>query len=147
MAILVTLNVLVLMVIYHGSATLFFVASGVSIPLTSLLSALPFLGTARVQFFWYDFLLITCTLVGLLLYRARPEEIELLDEEEVSDDQLQQIGASPDHRSIDSDLVMPYPVSSRFYALSDDEDDRSAPWLPPPPQLGSPHTPRTSSGF
>jgi hypothetical protein len=68
--------VLVLRVIFHGSATLFFVASGVAIPLVLVCSALPFLGPARVGFFWGDIVNVVATLLGLFMYRMRAEDIE-----------------------------------------------------------------------
>ncbi len=45
-----------------GSATLFFVASGVAIPLVSLCSALPFMGPARTHFL-YDLFFFICVRV------------------------------------------------------------------------------------
>lgn len=77
--------------IFHGSATLFFVASGVSIPLVSLVSAAPFMGPLREEFHWFDVLVVTVTVLGLLIYRIKPE----LPVDLISADQLKEVPSSP----------------------------------------------------
>jgi hypothetical protein len=58
----------------NSSAVIFFISSAVSIPATFLLCALPFMGSLRVSFFWYDFLALGFVLLGIAIYRSAPEE-------------------------------------------------------------------------
>jgi hypothetical protein len=120
--IIVLLNVLVLRVIFHGSATLFFVASGVTIPFTLVCSALPFLGPAHSDFFWGDTLTVLATLLGLWLYRSEPEEIEFsVDDMTVMDEPA----VLPDVTGLDSDQSL---TSYSAFSVRPDSPHISSPY-------------------
>lgn len=69
----VALNVVALLVIFKGSAVMFFIASASSIPLTAIVSALPFMGSLQVSFSWLDLVATALTFGGMVLYHQRPE--------------------------------------------------------------------------
>jgi len=70
----VVLNIVALLIIVHGSAVIFFIAGAVAIPLTALISSFDWMGSIQVDFAPLDFLSIGTVLLGLLIYRSRPEE-------------------------------------------------------------------------
>eukprot|EP01006_Ploeotia_vitrea_P053160 TRINITY_DN67760_c5_g1_i2.p1 TRINITY_DN67760_c5_g1~~TRINITY_DN67760_c5_g1_i2.p1 ORF type:complete len:453 (-),score=217.71 TRINITY_DN67760_c5_g1_i2:394-1752(-) len=74
-ALVVVLNILVLAVIFYGSAVMFFIAGAVVIPVTALVSTGSFLPSKlQVSFTFVDVLATVLTLVGLIIYRLKPED-------------------------------------------------------------------------
>lgn len=66
-------NILALMVIFHGSAVIFFVSSASTIPLTHLISMASFMGRLKVEPNGMDVLAICLCIMGLVIYRSKQE--------------------------------------------------------------------------
>ena len=70
-------NIFLLQVLKHGSTTIMFVASTVAVPTSLIIFSIPFVSSLQVttdQFTWNDALGCALVILGLILYKAFPEE-------------------------------------------------------------------------
>lgn len=67
-------NVIALVIIYKGSAVVFFVSSALTVTLTHLVSMADFMGPLRVEPNYMDYIVTVVCVIGLVVYRLKDED-------------------------------------------------------------------------